>query len=95
MNINLGTHVGDEDANDGPNVQSDIEEHQQIMQHAGYNILGPAILVPDPDPGYPGAYQVWNPIDADGELGWVWIDPDGVAVLIPELPTAEDMGLRS
>lgn len=94
MNINLATNYP-VDANGEPETfQSQLEEHQDIMQSAEFDIVGPAVLIPDPDPNYPGAYQVWNPF-FDGERHmWVWINTEGVAVETDFLPLAEDMGGR-
>lgn len=92
MNINLANNYPI-DADGAPDsFQSQIEEHQDIMKGADFNIIGPAVLIPDPDPNYPGAYQVWNPIrDEDNRPMWVWINPDGVALESDALPLAGDM----
>lgn len=63
-------------------IQSEIEEHQQIMRDAGTNIVGPAILVPEPGADYPGSYQVWSPCLVGDIQMWVYIDPEGTAIYL-------------
>lgn len=90
MNINLG-QWGSLDSQ-AYTIQHDLEEHQGIMRLAGFTLIGPAVLLPEPGPDYPGSYQVWNPcINEDGDFGWVYIDPKGVALNKPVLPTAAEM----
>lgn len=95
MNINLGQwgHLESQ----AFTMQSDMEEHQEILRHAGYTVVGPPVLVPEPGPDYPGSYQVWSPVlnEKDGHYDWVYIDPDGVALNREFLPLAEDMEVPS
>lgn len=96
MNINLMIADGGY-AEDGDTLQSSIDEHREIMQGAGFTIVGPAVLLPEMDPAYPGSYRVWWPVDSDTTDGasWVYIDPDGVAVFRAALPTADEMDIWS
>lgn len=98
MNISLTDGSGSHPAEpDDCNLVSDIDEHQEIMRSAGFNITGPAVLIPENQREYPGAYQVWSPYfdpEADAYL-FVWIDPEGRAVSMDELPTADFLSARS
>lgn len=98
MNISLShNYPVDADGNPIP-FQSQIDEHRAVMTHAGFNIVGDSALVPDPDPNYPGAYQIWSPIfddEHEGRYLWVWIDPEGRAVYRVDLPTAQEMEDRA
>ena len=92
MNVNLGTNYPVDEDGEPVSFQSDIAEHQEIMKSAGFGIVGPAILIPEPGTDYPGSYQVWNPfVGDDNTYGWVYITPDGVATVMDYLPRAEDM----
>lgn len=74
MNISLATNYPIDSAGNVETFQSQIEEHHHIMNNAGFTLTGGVCLIKDPDPGYPGAYQVWSKT-ADGP--WVWVDTEG------------------
>lgn len=96
MNINLANNYPIAVDGTPESFHDQIAEHQDILQSAHFNIVGPAVLIPDPDPNYPGAYQVWSPfVDGDDRALWVWIDPEGNAVYTDFLPLAEDMESRT
>lgn len=92
MNISLtdgsGSHPSEPDDCD---LVGDIEEHQDIMRGAGYVITGPAVLIPENQRQYPGAYQVWSPFwePETGAHMFVYVDPEGQAIMMDELPTAD------
>jgi hypothetical protein len=93
MNINLNVNAG----NDGfghmvpPTLQGMIDQHREVMVHAGFELFGKPILIPEHD-AYPGSYQVWWPIQhEDATMQWVFVGTDGVAVYKDFLPLAEDM----
>lgn len=93
MNINLG---GNYPASEGhvESFQSEIEEHQEILRNAGVAVYGKPVLVPEPGAEYPGSYQVWSPClmpTSPFMPGWVYIDPDGVAIYTDGLPSAQSM----
>ena len=81
-------------------IQDEIDSHKDVLTGpAGYNVIGPAVLVPDRGEGdrnYPGAYQVWWPIRDDHEHGhetyWAYVDTEGVVVTASSLPEACQMG---
>lgn len=73
MNVNTNTLLTD----DGDTLYEAVSEHHMLLANAGVTPTGTVALVPDPDPNYPGAMQVWS---KSAEGTWVWIDPDGVAV---------------
>lgn len=93
--MNISLYGDDDNFGDDEPLQVSIERHGAIMKGAGFNILGPAVLIPE-GPAYPGSYQVWWPAEYDSEetsgvIGWVFIDTDGVAFYKDALPTAEAM----
>jgi hypothetical protein len=51
--------------------------HRQVLLNAGYEIIGPPLLVPDEE--YPGVFQVWWPVNA-AEPQFLWVSPDGVTI---------------
>lgn len=68
-----------------PSVQDEIDEHIEILRHAGLRVTGEVILVADPE--YPGVYRVWHRqppaeghIESAGAYNWIWVDPDGEVV---------------
>lgn len=89
MNINIATNYPVDAAGEPESFQSQIDEHHDIMMSSGFDITGPAVLVPE-GKEYPGSYQVWTPCwDPDREnLMFVYVDPEGRAIWIEELPTA-------
>lgn len=97
MNISLtdgsGAHPIEPDDCD---LRGDIDEHQEIMRSAGYNITGPAVLIPENQSMYPGAYQVWSPYYDDEAKAYmfVWVDPDGRAISVDALPDATTLSSK-
>lgn len=91
MNISLSQYLEDE------SPQEQITEHQDILRNAGYPPVGPAVLIPEPGPDYPGSYQVWSPVihPVDNVPCWVYINPEGVMVEVDFLPEAGDMEDKS
>jgi hypothetical protein len=57
-------------------AQDEIDEHRDIMESTGFDIVGPSVLVPEGD-DYPGSYQVWTPIDGGN---WVYVNPKGEVI---------------
>lgn len=92
MNINLGPTPEPNFGETMESMQDEIEEHQEILRSAGFSIVGPAALLPESSE-YPGSYQVWSPCFSEGtqKYGWVYIDPDGNAIIEDRLSTAEEM----
>lgn len=88
MNISL--------TNPEANLQAEIDEHQDIMRSAGYNIIGTPVMLPDDQKEYPGSYQVWSPFfDPETRVYlWVYVNPEGQAIQMEYLPEAEFMENR-
>lgn len=91
VNINLGSNYPIGDDGEPESMQTQIEEHQDIMQSTGYETIGPPVLVPE-GPEYPGSYQVWSPFRDGTSAAWVYVNPDGVALILPTLPSPEGIG---
>jgi len=94
--VNISLHVNATppggDRHDPDTVQDKIDRHRDIMEGAGFRILGPAVLVPE-NAMFPGSYQVWWPIataKADVYV-WAFINTAGEPVYRPTLPTPEAM----
>lgn len=76
---------------DDCDLQGDIEEHQGIMNRAGIQVLGPAVLIPE-GPDYPGSYQVWSPVRYEESYNfWAYVDPEGT-IQYSENPLPEIVG---
>lgn len=108
MNVNLATMIARHTLNtmplgDAETLQEEIDEHAEIMRGAGFNVIGPAVLVPEGgDYRGTGSYQVWFPCIVESDVdnvtvdtsAWVYVDTEGRAILVEELPEAEEMRNR-
>lgn len=77
MNISTGTLaiVSPDGETVVGSLSEEISEHREILQNTGrVTLTGEVALIADPDPGYPGALQVWS---KTVEGMWAWVNPDG------------------
>jgi hypothetical protein len=74
VNVNLN-QFRKQDAGETPTLMNVLRESAEVLSvHKDTKPIGPPVLVPDVQTSYPGAYQVWYPV----EKGWIYIDAEGV-----------------
>lgn len=87
MNVNFN-QFRKQDAGETPTLMNVLRESASVLaKHEDTRPIGPPILVPAKQAEYPGAYEVWYPVQGGG---WIWIDHHGVKNTADQIAGPDD-----